>query len=87
MIGTSQNEYSFRHTILSTSFEESTGGLEHDEKGISLDFFDLTTMAAATDNFSVANELGTGGFGSVYKVVQFPMRVQITCLKSMNHKL
>ncbi|KAK9936190.1 hypothetical protein M0R45_013045 [Rubus argutus] len=71
MIGKSQNEYSFRHTTLSTSFEESTGGLEHDEKGISLDlqFFDLTTMAAATNNFSVANELGTGGFGSVYKGV------------------
>ena len=34
-----------------------------------LQFFDLTTVAAATDNFSVANKLGKGGFGSVYKVV------------------
>ncbi|XP_017190598.2 G-type lectin S-receptor-like serine/threonine-protein kinase At1g11410 [Malus domestica] len=34
-----------------------------------LQFFDLTTVAAATDNFSVANKLGKGGFGSVYKGV------------------
>ncbi|CAN6569932.1 unnamed protein product [Malus baccata var. baccata] len=32
-----------------------------------LQFFDLTTVAAATDNFSVANKLGKGGFGTVYK--------------------
>nr|POF00742.1 g-type lectin s-receptor-like serine/threonine-protein kinase [Quercus suber] len=29
--------------------------------------FDLKTIIAATDNFSVANRLGKGGFGSVYK--------------------
>ncbi|XP_048447036.1 G-type lectin S-receptor-like serine/threonine-protein kinase RKS1 isoform X2 [Pyrus x bretschneideri] len=34
-----------------------------------LQFFDRTTVAAATDNFSVANKLGKGGFGSVYKGV------------------
>ncbi|KAB2627164.1 G-type lectin S-receptor-like serine/threonine-protein kinase [Pyrus ussuriensis x Pyrus communis] len=34
-----------------------------------LQFFDQTTVAAATDNFSVANKLGKGGFGSVYKGV------------------
>ncbi|XP_050108995.1 G-type lectin S-receptor-like serine/threonine-protein kinase RKS1 isoform X11 [Malus sylvestris] len=34
-----------------------------------LPFFDLTTIAAATGNFSVANKLGKGGFGSVYKGV------------------
>ncbi|TQD84319.1 hypothetical protein C1H46_030147 [Malus baccata] len=34
-----------------------------------LQFFDLTTVAAATDNFSVANKLGKGGFGTVYKGV------------------
>ncbi|PNX62044.1 G-type lectin S-receptor-like serine/threonine-kinase, partial [Trifolium pratense] len=30
--------------------------------------FDLSSIAAATDNFSIANRLGEGGFGSVYKV-------------------
>jgi len=30
--------------------------------------FDLSTVASATNNFSVLNKLGRGGFGSVYKV-------------------
>ena len=34
-----------------------------------LPFFDLKAIAAATDNFSTANKLGEGGFGSVYKVI------------------
>ena len=29
---------------------------------------DLSVIRAATDNFSVSNKLGQGGFGSVYKV-------------------
>ncbi|KAM1762620.1 hypothetical protein ACFX12_005241 [Malus domestica] len=32
-----------------------------------LPFFDLTTVVAATENFSFANMLGHGGFGMVYK--------------------
>ncbi|XP_040373882.1 G-type lectin S-receptor-like serine/threonine-protein kinase RKS1 isoform X2 [Rosa chinensis] len=32
-----------------------------------LQFFDLDTIIAATDHFSRVNELGHGGFGSVYK--------------------
>ncbi|XP_018506262.1 G-type lectin S-receptor-like serine/threonine-protein kinase SD1-1 [Pyrus x bretschneideri] len=32
-----------------------------------LPFFDLTTVVAATENFSSANMLGHGGFGMVYK--------------------
>ena len=33
-------------------------------------FFDLNTIVAATNNFSSANKLGQGGFGSVYKVLE-----------------
>ncbi|KAL8259845.1 hypothetical protein R6Q59_027798 [Mikania micrantha] len=36
-------------------------------KNVDLDVFDLSTIAAATDNFSPSNKLGEGGFGSVYK--------------------
>lgn len=32
--------------------------------------FDFGTIRAATDNFSDANKLGQGGFGSVYKVIK-----------------
>ncbi|XP_070051741.1 G-type lectin S-receptor-like serine/threonine-protein kinase At1g11410 [Nicotiana tomentosiformis] len=32
-----------------------------------ISIFDLSTISNATDNFSVANKLGEGGFGSVYK--------------------
>jgi len=30
--------------------------------------FDLSTIEAATNNFSADNKLGEGGFGEVYKV-------------------
>lgn len=30
--------------------------------------YDLSTLRAATDNFSEENKLGEGGFGPVYKV-------------------
>ena len=33
-----------------------------------LEYFKLSTITAATNNFSPANKLGQGGFGSVYKV-------------------
>ncbi|PRQ32418.1 putative protein kinase RLK-Pelle-DLSV family [Rosa chinensis] len=42
---------------------------EHEEtqRHPELQFFDLDTIIAATDHFSRVNELGHGGFGSVYK--------------------
>ena len=33
--------------------------------------FRSRTIIAATNNFSIANKLGQGGFGPVYKVVSF----------------
>ncbi|KFK36719.1 hypothetical protein AALP_AA4G160600 [Arabis alpina] len=32
-----------------------------------LDYFELHTIQTATDNFSISNKLGQGGFGTVYK--------------------
>lgn len=55
-------KFSFR-----LSFEDSPNQQEFDTtQNTDLPFFDLSTIAAATDNFS--NKLGQGGFGAVYKV-------------------
>lgn len=40
---------------------------------LELPLFDLGTIAAATDNFSILNKLGEGGFGPVYKVSLFEL--------------
>jgi hypothetical protein len=45
--------------------EYDNGGRKED---IELPVFDLTTLANVTDNFSINNKLGEGGFGPVYKV-------------------
>ncbi|CAI9087676.1 OLC1v1021811C1 [Oldenlandia corymbosa var. corymbosa] len=34
-----------------------------------LPMYDLRTIISATDSFALANKLGEGGFGSVYKVI------------------
>ncbi|XP_013636888.1 PREDICTED: G-type lectin S-receptor-like serine/threonine-protein kinase At1g11280 isoform X1 [Brassica oleracea var. oleracea] len=41
-------------------------GLEQEEIS-GLTFFEMNTVRAATDNFSISNKLGQGGFGPVYK--------------------
>ncbi|XP_057997569.1 G-type lectin S-receptor-like serine/threonine-protein kinase SD1-1 [Hevea brasiliensis] len=43
------------------------GVQESTNKDIEIPLFDLATIAAATDNFSLANLIGEGGFGPVYK--------------------
>ena len=56
----------------STLFDNFPDKNELDESRSSdhqLPFFDLNTIAAATDNFSIDNKLGEGGFGPVYKVI------------------
>ncbi|KAL0012557.1 hypothetical protein SO802_007665 [Lithocarpus litseifolius] len=49
--------------------EDSPSRRELDGTGRNSDLplFELSTIVAATDNFSIANKLGEGGFGSVYK--------------------
>ncbi|CAA7060797.1 unnamed protein product [Microthlaspi erraticum] len=49
----------------SLRFEE----LQDKARNRELPLFELTTIAAATDEFSFQNKLGEGGFGSVYKGV------------------
>lgn len=67
-----ENNYVFGVTTGPTYFQNTSADLD-DESRINseLPFFDLSTIAAATNNFSFSNKLGAGGFGSVYKVVAF----------------
>jgi hypothetical protein len=54
-------------TTSSPSFQDSK---KVDETGRKLDvqFFDLSTIIAATDNFSPANRLGQGDFFPLYMI-------------------
>jgi hypothetical protein len=47
--------------------DERTRARDQDNSG-EMNYFNLSTMQAATNNFSDANKLGEGGFGPVYKV-------------------
>ena len=69
MIGKRQRTYSFTVAPSLPYFEDSPSRKELDgTRNSNLSFFDLETIIAAIDNFSDANKLGKGGFGSVYKV-------------------
>ncbi|XP_004295387.1 PREDICTED: uncharacterized protein LOC101313494 [Fragaria vesca subsp. vesca] len=54
---------------LFSSYNESMVGnkLEETRRHSDLQIFDLSTVIAATEDFSHANKIGEGGFGSVYK--------------------
>ena len=50
--------------------------------------FDLSSIVAATDNFSPTNKIGQGGFGSVFKVhLQFIMSLVFFFFFGVNHNV
>lgn len=55
-------------TASATTFQDSQK-LNEVIENLDLPFFDISTILAATDNFSFAKRLGQGGFGPVYKVL------------------
>lgn len=59
------------------SFKNQTDNNESED--IDIPIFDLSTIANATDNFSVDNKLGQGGFGPVYKVWSSYFFFILTC--------
>ena len=71
MIETRNSTYSDSADSTLTYFEDflSRRDLDGTRRNSNLPLFDLRTIIAATDNFSIANKLGQGGFGPVYKVV------------------
>ena len=52
---------------LSMPLDYSIYGRDDDNRG-EMNYFNLSTILTATNNFSDANKLGEGGFGPVYKV-------------------
>ena len=52
---------------LSMHLDCSIYGRDDDNRG-EMNYFNLSTILTATNNFSDANKLGEGGFGPVYKV-------------------
>ncbi|XP_050252380.1 G-type lectin S-receptor-like serine/threonine-protein kinase At1g11410 isoform X1 [Quercus robur] len=63
------NTYSYSADSTLQYFEDSPSkrDLDGTRRNSNLPLFDLRTIIAATDNFSIANKLGQGGFGPVYK--------------------
>ena len=51
---------------------------ERNMDDLELPMFDFNTLTMATNNFSEANKLGQGGFGSVYRVGPFFIAAIIT---------
>ena len=47
---------------------ERTIDNEDQEEDLELPLFSLSSILAATQNFSMENKLGEGGFGPVYRV-------------------
>jgi hypothetical protein len=54
-------------TVSSTTFQDSRK-LDESRRKPDLPVFEISTILAATDNFSPDKKLGQGGFGPVYKV-------------------
>ncbi|KAK8612548.1 hypothetical protein V6N13_092661 [Hibiscus sabdariffa] len=60
-----------KNIVSFTTFEDSLLGeneIDESTRNGDVPYFDLSTIAAATNNFSSDNKLGQGGFGPVYKV-------------------
>ncbi|XP_058197197.1 G-type lectin S-receptor-like serine/threonine-protein kinase RKS1 isoform X5 [Rhododendron vialii] len=68
-LGITEQQHLLFSPDTTTSLEASSMGKHFDESGTNpeLPYFDLSIIVSATNNFSLDNKLGEGGFGTVYK--------------------
>ncbi|XP_022877621.1 G-type lectin S-receptor-like serine/threonine-protein kinase At4g27290 isoform X2 [Olea europaea var. sylvestris] len=60
---------------------------ENHNESIELPLFDMHAIAKATDNFSISNKLGEGGFGPVYKgVLEEGQEIAVKRLSRTSHQ-
>lgn len=63
---------------------ETDGINENENKDLDLPLFDFKVIADATNNFSVNNKLGEGGFGPVYKVlIPLNATIYLACMQDL----
>lgn len=55
----------------SENIELEGGRGSEDEDDLDLPLLTYSTLVTATDNFSIKNKIGEGGFGPVYKVIKY----------------
>ena len=56
---------------------ESDQNSEGRDEDLDLPLVDLSTIAVATNDFSMENKIGEGGFGPIYRVIKI-LECQIT---------
>lgn len=74
---TSQDILLFDMEMSTTSSSEFSGSDKVGKgkrKDAALPLFSFVSISAATENFSLENKLGEGGFGPVYKVSYLPFK-------------
>jgi len=56
------------YSFCADKFKEN---IERQLRVLDVTLFDLSSIKTATNNFSLSNKIGQGGFGPVYKVIQY----------------
>ncbi|KAI4322856.1 hypothetical protein L6164_022509 [Bauhinia variegata] len=74
--------YYYTHKARRKTTEESEGTDGGQTGDLDLPLFDLSIIATATDNFSMSNKIGEGGFGPVYKGILHGQEIAVKRLST-----
>ncbi|XP_073120349.1 G-type lectin S-receptor-like serine/threonine-protein kinase At4g27290 isoform X2 [Henckelia pumila] len=68
-------------------FSSSNQKDECHDRELGMPMFDLNSLIKATDNFSIHNKIGEGGFGPVYKgLLEGGKEIAVKCLSQTSHQ-